>query len=380
MDNRTLFSHQDTLDRLNGNDPLPEKLRFIHDTLAQRFDFIERVAVAVYDSKSDLLKTFIHSSGGTEPLSHYQAPLSQSASLLEIIRVGRPRVVNDLSIFAGSDKTHSQRIQKQGYAASYTLPMYRQGEFFGFIFFNASRAGVFDEDVLHYLDLFGHLLSLSVIDELQQFTTLQAAIDTARDITHHRDNETGSHLDRMSRYSRLIAQQLAEEYGFSDEYVEQIFLFSPLHDIGKIAIPDNILLKPGKLDEEEFAVMKTHTLRGRVIVEEMLQHFGLQRLEHGDMLRNITESHHEAMNGMGYPQGLMGENIPIEARIIAVADVFDALTSHRPYKEAWGNEEAIAMMRQMAGTQLDAKCVEALLSQQPQIEEIQRMFHEDHLG
>jgi HD-GYP domain-containing protein (c-di-GMP phosphodiesterase class II) len=98
------------------------------------------------------------------------------------------------------------------------------------------------------------------------------------------------------------------------------------------------------------------------------------------MLRNITESHHEAMNGMGYPQGLMGENIPIEARIIAVADVFDALTSHRPYKEAWSNEEAITMMRQMAGKQLDAKCVEALLSQRPQIEEIQRMFHEDHLG
>jgi HD-GYP domain-containing protein (c-di-GMP phosphodiesterase class II) len=380
MENRTLFTHKDTLEHLNGNHPLPEKLRFIHDTLAQRLDFIERIAVAVYDPKSDLLKTFIHSSGDATPLSHYQAPLSESASLREIIKVGRPRVVNDLSIFTSSDKTHSQRIQTQGYAASYTLPMYRQGKFFGFIFFNASRSGVFNEDVLHYLDLFGHLLSLSVIDELQQYITLQAAINTARDITHHRDNETGSHLDRMSRYSRLIARQLAPEYGFSDEYVEQIFLFSPLHDIGKIAIPDNILLKPGKLDEEEFAVMKTHTQRGREIVAVMLEHFDLQGLKHGDMLRNITEYHHEAMDGMGYPQGLMGETIPIEARIIAVADVFDALTSRRPYKEAWGNDEAITIMQQMAGTQLDARCVEALLSQRPQIEEIQRMFHEDHLG
>lgn len=374
------FAHRDTLELLNSNRPLAEKLRFIHRTLAQRLDFIERIAVAVYDPKSDLLKTFIHSSGDAEPLSHYQALLSESASLRDIIAVGRPRVVNDLTIFADHNKTHSRRILGQGYAASYTLPMYHQGEFFGFIFFNASRRGVFDEECLHYLDLFGRLLSLSVIDELQQFTTLQAAVNTARDITHHRDNETGGHLDRMSRYARLIAQQLAPDYGFSDEYVEQLFLFSPLHDIGKIAIPDQILLKPGKLDEEEFAIMKTHTLRGREIVEEMLQHFGLQGQKHSAMLRNITEYHHEAMNGRGYPQGLVGESIPIEARIIAVADIFDALTSRRPYKEAWSNEEAFTLLRELAGKQLDARCVEGLLSRRDEIETIQQLFGEDRFA
>ncbi len=376
----SLFSHQDTLEALNTTQSLPEKLHFIHRTLLQRVDFIERIAVAVYDPKTDLLKTFIHSSGAVEPLSHYQAALGESASLLEILKLGRPRVVNDLSIFASSDKKHSQRIQEQGYAASYTLPMYRQGVFFGFIFFNSSRRGVFNEESLHYLDLFGHLLSLSVIDELQQFTTLQAAVDTARDITHHRDNETGSHLDRMSRYARLIAEELAPEYGFSDEYIEQIFLFSPLHDIGKIAIPDDILLKRGKLSEEEFAVMKTHTLRGREIIEQMLKHFGLQELERGETLRNITEYHHEMINGLGYPQGLMGDEIPIEARIIAVADIFDALTSRRPYKEAWSNDDAIALLKEMSGRQLDPKCVAALLKHRMAVEKIQQLFEEDPFG
>ncbi len=380
MKPESLFSHQDTLQQLNNNNPLPEKLRFIHDTLRQNLDFIERIAVAVYDRKTDLLKTFIHSSGDAQPLSHYQARLSESASLREIVDAGRPRVVNDLAIFETNQKIHSQHIQTQGYAASYTLPMYRLGKFFGFIFFNASRSGVFNKESLHTLDLFGHLVSLCVISELQQFTTLQAAIDTARGITHHRDNETGSHLDRMSRYARLIAERLAPRYGFSDEYVEHIFLFSPLHDIGKIAIPDNILLKKGKLTTEEFAVMKTHALKGREIIEEMLKHFDMQGLHRGDMLRNITEFHHETLNGQGYPQGLIGEEIPIEARIIAVADIFDALTSQRPYKEAWSNAKAVALLEQMAGKELDAECVEALLTQQTQIEEIQRHFHEDRYG
>ncbi|MDH5785866.1 MAG: HD domain-containing protein [Chromatiales bacterium] len=379
-DRGSLFSHQDTLAQLNDNSSLTDKLKIIHQTLRLRLDFIERVAVAVYDAKSDVLRTFIHSSGDAQPLTNYQASLSSATSLHEIIEVGRPRVVNDLSIFNDSEKTHSKQIRAEGYGASYTMPMYRQGEFFGFIFFNASRSGVFNEENLHYLDLFGHLLSLSVIDELYQYNTLQAAIDTARDITHHRDNETGTHLDRMSRFARLIARELAPKHNFSDEFVEQIFRFAPLHDIGKIAIPDSILLKKAQLDEHEFTVMKSHTLKGVEIIDEMLDHFGLNGLDHSEVLRNIAEYHHEKMNGMGYPRGLTGEEIPIEARIIAVADIFDALTSRRPYKEAWSNEDAYALLREMAGKQLDPDCVSVFLQQQGEIEEIQRIFHENTLG
>lgn len=380
MSNDHLFTHQDTLELLNSDCTLFEKLQYIHNTLKQRLDFIERLAVAVYDAKTDLLKTFIHSSSGAQPLSHYQARLSEAASLREIIEIGRPRVVNDISIFQESERQHSKRILAQGYGASYTMPVHRKGEFLGFIFFNASRSGVFNEENLHYLDLFGHLLALSVIDELQQYTTLHAAVETARDITHHRDNETGSHIDRMSRYARIIADQLAERYEFSDEFVELVFRFAPLHDLGKVAIPDNILLKRGKLNEQEYDEMQSHTLKGLRIIDDMLQHFGLDNLEHCEILRNIAAYHHESMDGSGYPRGLAGEEIPIEARIVAVADIFDALTSRRPYKEAWSNEEAFALLGEISGKQLDPECVEAFLGQQAEIEEIQRLFREDPIG
>jgi len=380
MDEAQQFSHDDTLEVLNTNQPLSNKLRFVHDLILKRYPFIERLAVAVYDPKTDLLKTFLHSSGGETPLSHYQARLSDSKSLCEILELGKPRVVNDLSIFKESSKEHSQRILAHGYEASYTLPMYHQSELFGFLFFNASKKGVFADEVLHDLDLFGRLMSLTIVQELSQFRTLQAAVATARDITHHRDNETGAHLERMSRYSRLIAVELAPRYGFSDEYVERIFLFSPLHDIGKIAIPDDILLKPGLLTAEEFEIMKSHTLKGRDIIDSMLEHFGIDSLDHSDILRNIAQYHHETLNGMGYPEGLQGEAIPIEARIIAVADIFDALTSKRPYKEAWDNEQAFTLLQELAGTSLDADCVNALFEHRERVEQIQQRFREDPYG
>ncbi|KPK47000.1 MAG: phosphohydrolase, partial [Thiotrichales bacterium SG8_50] len=214
------------------------------------------------------------------------------------------------------------------------------------------------------------------------FKTLLATIKTARQITHQRDCETGAHLDRMSRYSRLIARKLKQRgtYDFSDEFIEHVFVFSPLHDIGKIGIPDSVLLKPGKLDHDEFALMATHPTKGREIIDCMLDNFDLDRMPHVEILRNIAQFHHEAVNGSGYPDSLAGEAIPIEARIVAVADVFDALTSERPYKHAWSIDEAFADLRRLAGVKLDHDCVDALLDSRTDIEDIQRQFQEDTFG
>ena len=380
MDQSVIFQHTDTLSALNQDLPLAEKLKLVHNSIIQQLPHIVRIAVAVYDPKTDLLKTFIHSSSGAEPLSHYHAKLVETSSLLQIIENGKPRVVNDLQIFTQSKKVHSQRILAQGYAASYTMPMYHKGEFFGFVFFNADQKNVFHEQNLHYLDLFGHLLSLTVMQELAQYRTLQAAVQTACEITHQRDNETGSHLDRMSRYARLIAEELAEQFQFTDEFIEQIFMFSPLHDLGKIAIPDNILLKPGKLDKSEFDIMKTHADKGREMIEGMLVHFGIEKQQNSELLCNIAQYHHEAMDGSGYPRGLKGDAIPIEARIIAVADIFDALTSPRPYKQAWSNAEAFSALEEMAGVTLDPDCVHALLKNLAAITDIQQQFAESCYG
>ena len=277
-------------------------------------------------------------------------------------------------------KEHAKRISGQGYQASYTMPMYSSGHFLGFLFFNAYQDAPFSEEVLQQIDPFGHLISLTIIHELSFMQTLLATVKTARDMAHVRDNETGTHLDRMSRYARLIANKLADKYHLSDEYIENVFVFAPLHDIGKIGIPDDILLKRGKLSEQEREFMKSHTLKGRELIDRMLGNFKLDGLQHIDILRNIAELHHEALDGSGYPYGKHGEAIPLESRIVAVADIFDALTSRRPYKPAWSNEEAFAFLKTLAGVKLDPDCVDALEQCLEEIEAIQTPIQGRSLG
>ncbi len=380
MTSSGLFDHQDILDALNHDLPLGDKLRQVHQVIERYSPDIARIAVALYDPKTDLLKTYVDSSGDDQPLRHYQARLSDAGALQEIIRQGRPRVVKDLGMFSNGRQEHSRRINDQGYRASYTSPMYLNGTFFGFVFFNAYRPDPFSETLLSHLDLFSHLISLVIANEVSNVHTLLSTLKTARDFTHRRDHETGSHLDRMSRYSRLIARRMAGRHQFSDEYIEHIFLFAPLHDIGKIAIPDRVLLKPDKLNPEEMAIMQQHALKGREIIDDMLANFGLDGIQHVDILRNIAHYHHEKPDGSGYPGGLKGDAIPIEARIVAVADVFDALTSRRPYKPAWSNDEAFAALNHMAGSLLDAECVAALEGSRDEAEAIQRQFVEDDIG
>jgi HD-GYP domain-containing protein (c-di-GMP phosphodiesterase class II) len=375
-----MFVHEDKLGPLNLNVALGDKVRAVHDVLNERFPFIRRTSAAVYDPPTDTLKTFLHVGEGDSPLTHYSAKLTDSPSLCEIMDKGRPRVVNDLSVFAGGSQEHTQRLAGQGYQSSYTMPMYHEGRLFGFLFFNSYEPDCFSEEVLRQIDPFGHLVALTIINDLAAMHMLLATVKTARDLVHARDDETGAHLDRMSRFARVIAQGVAGRYGLSDEYIERIFIFSPLHDIGKIAIPDRVLLKPGKLDPDEEVLMRTHTTRGREMIDQMLRHFELVQMQGSDILRNIALFHHEAIDGSGYPDGLADGDIPIEARIVAVADIFDALTSRRPYKQAWSNDDAFAMLRKLAGAKLDPNCVDALINNRAKVEEIQQRFQENIVG
>ena len=375
-----MTEHHDKLGDINKHLPLKDKLISSHESLSDIFPFIVRIAIALYDPETRVLKTYLHSSDDENPLENYQTLIDDAPSLKDILEKGFPRVINNLLTFDNGTHEHTRRIGRGGYAASYTLPIFNEGEFIGFIFFNSDKTDVFTETVLRHIDVYAHMITLMVISELSSIKILTAAVKTTGHITHMRDPETGSHLDRMSRYSRLIAVELAESYDLDDDYIEHIFMFSPLHDIGKIAIPDNILLKPGQLDEEETVVMKTHVYKGCEIIDELLQNFGLSNIKHMEILRNIAESHHEAVNGSGYPAGTKAEKIPLEARIVAVADVFDALTSKRSYKEAWSNAQAIEALHELAGEKLDQNCVNALIKNMDQVESIQKQFKEIILG
>ncbi len=180
-----------------------------------------------------------------------------------------------------------------------------------------------------------------------------------------RDLETCAHLNRMAEYSRHIADSL----GFSPDEQRIILAAAPMHDIGKIGIPDGILLKQGKLDAREFDIMKRHT----VIGYEMLKNSRSTLLQAG---AEIAISHHEYFDGRGYPRGLAGEQIPLYGRIVAVADVFDALTSSRSYKPAWSVEQALAFMQDRKGGQFDPEIYEAFLKRWDHVLDIKAQFQD----
>ena len=172
----------------------------------------------------------------------------------------------------------------------------------------------------------------------------------------YRDEETGNHVFRMARYAR----QVAEELGLSAEECEDIEYSAPMHDIGKIGIPDEILLKPGSFDEEQWEIMKQHTVIGHSILSNSESRY----MKMGAV---IALNHHEKYDGSGYPSGLAGEEIPLVARIVAVADVFDALMSNRPYKKAWPLEKALQLLRDESGGHFDPQCVDAFFARIDQI-------------
>lgn len=181
----------------------------------------------------------------------------------------------------------------------------------------------------------------------------------------YRDNETGLHVIRMSHFSTILGRAS----GMNNNECELLLNASPMHDVGKIAIPDNVLLKPGKLDKDEWEIMKTHAALGAGILSG--QNFGMLKLA-----ETIALTHHEKWDGSGYPKGLSGEDIPIESRIVAIADVFDALTSVRPYKKAWSVEDAVKLIESESGKHFDPKLVPPFLKTLPEMIKIKEEFAE----
>ncbi|MEG3637828.1 HD domain-containing phosphohydrolase [Magnetococcus sp. PR-3] len=178
-----------------------------------------------------------------------------------------------------------------------------------------------------------------------------------------KDNETGMHVIRMSHYTRLMADSL----NISDAWTDLVFNAAPMHDIGKIGIPDKVLLKPGKLDDEEWAIMRRHPEYGAAIIGE-------HDSELMNMSKEISLSHHEKWDGTGYPKGIKGEDISLAGRIVAIADVFDALTSERPYKKAWSVEKAVQIIDEGAGSHFDPSLTPVFHEVLPEVLEIKERY------
>lgn len=207
------------------------------------------------------------------------------------------------------------------------------------------------------------LLEHKVMQRTREILMLQeATIVALASLAETRDNETGNHIRRTQRYVMHLAQELQRQPRFAalltDPWIQSLYQSSALHDIGKVAIADRILLKPGKLTAEEFDVMKTHARAGRDAIAGAARYLGAKS-DFLTMASEIAYSHHEKWDGSGYPEGLRGEAIPLSGRLMAVADVYDALISKRVYKKAFPHDQAVAIIREGRGAHFDPAVVDA---------------------
>lgn len=351
----------------SGN-PLTQRLAQIHAELIDRIPAVDRIACALYEPKDDLLKTFVNSTRAGVPIAAYQFHLSDSPSLSRLARDRSTRLLSELADSIAPNSPHSRWLLDQGYRSSFTMPIYHRDALLGFVFYDSTQPAAFNDRTKRDLILYATMMALAIQTELATIGAILAAARLARDFTDLRDFETGAHLDRMARYARLIARHLLPTHGLSDEYIERLFLFAPLHDIGKIGIPDAVLLKPGPLTPEERAVMQTHVAKGEEIVDRILAELDLAGLPDAEVLRDVVGRHHEFLDGSGYPRGLSGDAIPLTARIITVADILDALASRRPYKHPWTLDDAILELRRMANAgKLDPACVAAIEAERTEV-------------
>ncbi|MBD9400979.1 two-component system response regulator [Comamonas sp. CMM02] len=219
-------------------------------------------------------------------------------------------------------------------------------------------------------------------NEVQRRTREVAAIQDVTilamaSLAETRDNETGNHIRRTQHYVRTLAKALQDHPRFraylDDHVIDMLFKSAPLHDIGKIGIPDRILLKPGRFEPHEFEIMKTHAMLGRDAIEHAEDQLGMP-VDFLKYAKEIAFGHHEKWDGSGYPQGLKGDAIPISARIMAVADVYDALISRRVYKEGMPHEKAVNIMREGRGTHFDPDVLDAFLDVLNEFQDIAKAF------
>ena len=201
------------------------------------------------------------------------------------------------------------------------------------------------------------------------------------DMVEIRDSNTGDHIQTTASYVKIILEGLRKKNYYrkklTPQYIEDVYKSAPLHDVGKIKISDAILNKPGKLTDEEYAVMKTHSELGMAIIDKAISDVEVDG--YLQEARNMAAYHHERWDGKGYPLGLKGEEIPLAARIMAVADVFDALTSTRVYKPAYSFSKAVEIIKEGKGTQFDPKCVEVFLESLPEVKDVLRKLNPDFI-
>jgi len=358
---------------------ISDELIDLHEHIRIEWPYLLRIAVALHDKETGMLHTFIRSTVNVKMLDHYSCELCAAKSLLDMSESHEPRLLEDLSVLKNSQTKHSTTLAQSDFNSSYTVPMYLNDSLLGFVFFDSTKLDYFSPQLQQKLVEYSRLLESLIISEVLPIKSLIGMVNTTREITRARDEETGKHLTRMAHYVEIIALEVADNYNLSDEEIEYMWFYAPLHDIGKIAIPDTVLMKPGKLNDEEYRTIMTHVDEGEKMLNIIISNFDFQQIHHLDILKNIITQHHERLDGSGYPKGLKADQISIAGKITAIADVFDAMTSKRVYSDAQSIDETLQYLQENSGTLFEKECVEAMIKNKAQLVKIHQKFKDDLL-
>lgn len=359
-------------DQINRAESLDESLHFVFEEFRALLP-LEWIGMLSLDTTAEQFVLERRYTAGDTTLKEGEGFAAAGSLLAQALEGAKPLHIDDLEAMAAENPQaqFAARLYREGYRSALFYPLGGEGQWSALLAFASKQRGAYNRDHLELLTNIAAQVSRSFEKTVVTENLVISAITGLASLAESRDPETGDHLLRMARYSAIIAEELGRDGPYAgqinNDTVRDILRFAPMHDIGKVGIEDRILLKPGKLDEAERREMEQHPQIGAEVLrrcEQQMNAVGHSVFRHGI---EIAECHHEKFDGSGYPNGMKGDAIPLSARIVAVADVFDALTSKRPYKEAWPVERALAVMQEEAGAHFDPLVVTALQQALPRI-------------
>ncbi len=358
----------DVIAMLNRGKKTEEIFMMLNSTLKQVIPFNKLTLALIEEATRMVTSKLVESDRKVVLGVGERFPVSES-SLGQVAREKEVLMINDLDEYASAhpESSTTRGLLEEGMKSSLVLPLIINNITRGFLIFNSAERGAFTSEHALFLKLISGQIAFSIqrgelLEQLELHTrnlehlvkvrtheilkTQKTTIFALSKLAEVRDPETGQHLERIRNYSVLIAQILkysGHETEITNLYLRDLYDSSILHDIGKVGIPDNILLKPGALTKEEFEIIKTHTTIGYNALKSASRDLGENSFL--KMAMDVTMYHHEQWDGKGYPSGLKGNDIPLSARIVTIADIYDALGSRRPYKEPFSHDQCVEIMK-----------------------------------
>ncbi|MBA5762986.1 HD domain-containing protein [Vibrio sp. 404] len=351
----------------------------IFEYVRQFYPCLGRISLVTIDG--DCLSTY-HTEDiapSDQSLEFEEIVIRQGSSIEQIISQSQYRIINNINQLP--DNRHVQMLKTSGYVSSLAYPVVHHDKVISIIFFNSKTPHLFQNNEIKkdffYVAQIIATLQILVFERQSHFDKL---LTIALKIGHERDPETAQHLVRIGRYSEALARLLTKHKPeITTEFIHRIKCYAPFHDIGKYRIPDEVLFSTNTFSSAERAIMNKHTIYGEEIIANVVDMADLTNIpsEEVTFLKNIIRHHHEAFDGTGHPDGLSNVHIPLEARIVTLADVFDALLTKRPYKDPWTLDQVIEFVKAKSGYLFDPLCVQVLLENLDEMMTIRQTFADE---